>query len=132
MPTKAVLIVEDDQDIRESLAEILQEEGYEVLLAENGQVALDLLLEARTRDVPCCILLDLMMPIMGGVEFLLTIQSRHREELAKIPVIIATAKGSANPTRAELPAHAGFVRKPIDLDALFEAIKSCCWDNGHP
>ena len=61
---RPVIIVEDDDDIRDTFREVLESEGYHVLTAANGRVALDLL--EGMRDVPCLVLLDLMMPIMNG------------------------------------------------------------------
>ena len=91
MPATAtsVLIVEDDRDVRLSLAEVLAEEGYRVAIAENGFEALCYL---RTARAPGVILLDLMMPVMDGWEFLA--EKRRIPSLAGIPVVVLTAGGS--------------------------------------
>ena len=91
---KKILIIEDDIDIRELIAEILQEEGYQTHTAENGKIGLDYLIQCPVENRPDCIILDLMMPVMTGIQVLERLQTDHLNDLAKIPVIIATAKGS--------------------------------------
>jgi CheY-like chemotaxis protein len=114
---KRVLIVEDDLDIRESLEQILEIEGYQPLLAENGQQAVDLL-EGGAR--PCLILLDLMMPVMSGWEFLKV--QKESTTLATIPVVVVSAAGE----RAKTPTASGFIKKPIELERLLEVIHQYC------
>lgn len=118
--TKVVLIVEDEPDIRESLAELLSDEGYEVCTAANGHEALDLL---RRNDVrPGLILLDLMMPVMSGAKFLecLCAEATH---LTQIPVVVLTA--AKNVDVRGLPT-AGRIHKPIDIDELFACVRKYC------
>src|SRR5438128_9647261 len=69
---RLVLVVDDDPDILQTLALCLSTEGYRVVMAANGQEALDLL----TRERPACILLDLMMPVMDGWQFVGELDSR--------------------------------------------------------
>ncbi|BAP56591.1 PAS domain S-box [Thioploca ingrica] len=80
-----VMLVEDDIVIREMMADILKNQGWQVFKAENGQVALNYL----DRKNPALILLDLMMPIMDGFEFLTHL--RAHESLRSIPVVVLTA-----------------------------------------
>src|ERR1700679_2088809 len=84
---KTILIVEDDQGIRETLVEILDSEGYIVLSASNGLEALQVLRSTAVK--PDLILLDLMMPVMDGLSF--KAQSSQDPSLAKIPVVIMSA-----------------------------------------
>jgi CheY-like chemotaxis protein len=81
---KLVLVVKDDSSARESMAEMLEANGYFVLQAENGQKALDLL--KKTPHFPCLIVLDLAMPIMDGRDFL----KRRAQDtiLREIPVVV--------------------------------------------
>lgn len=114
---KSVLVVEDDLDIRESLEQILEIEGYHPLVAENGQAAVDLL---EHGERPCLILLDLMMPVMSGWEFL-RIQ-KENTLIATIPVVVVSAAGDkAKSTNAN-----GFIKKPIELDSLLEVVHQYC------
>lgn len=110
-PRGRVLVIEDERDIREALAEALEYEGYEVAVAANGREAL------RSLDrgpIPDVILLDLVMPEMSGWEFR-QVQVRD-PALAGIPVVVVSASdpGSARPDR-HLP-------KPFAIDALFDAV----------
>ncbi len=109
MYDKLVLVVEDDDSIREMLQMLLEDEGYHVLTAANGSEGIEAL---RKHDRPSLIILDLMMPVMSGWEFLRV----KKTELAlnDIPVITISA-GAQNETPAGASA---FVRKPFEIDGL--------------
>lgn len=113
-----VLVVEDDNDLRESICAVLQDAGYSSRSAENGEVALE---QARA-ERPCVILLDLMMPIMNGWEF--RSEQLRDPKLSSIPVIIMTADGRAGEKARTL--HADYLRKPITLDALLHLVDDYC------
>ena len=116
-----VLVVEDDKDIRKNMNRLLTLEGYRVVLAENGQVALDFLQSAV--ELPSLIILDLMMPVMDGFEFR-EIQATQ-SKFAKIPVIIMTAEGHIN--EKKMRTHASdAIRKPADIDTILQAVKKVC------
>lgn len=112
-----ILLIEDDRDVRESLVDALEYEGYAVIGALDGLDALDKL--RNDGAVPDLILLDLMMPRMTGSEF--------REELAKvpawsgIPVIVITADGQGRSKAQALGAN-GFLKKPLKLADLFNIV----------
>ncbi len=116
--TPRVLVVEDDNDLRESICTVLQDAGYESWPAENGEVAL----ERARAERPCVILLDLMMPVMNGWEF--RSEQLRDPELSSIPVIIMTADGRAQEKAKTL--HADYLRKPITLDALLHVVDDYC------
>jgi CheY-like chemotaxis protein len=116
MPS-TILIVEDDADIRESVRDLLEEEGYAVVVANNGQQALDLLHKAA--PLPSLLLVDLLMPVMDGVEFLQRIQLDQR--LVPIPVLVFSASSTVQP-----PAGTPMLRKPLAMDELLEAIRQHC------
>ena len=113
--TKPILVVDDDPDIRNSIASALEIEGHLVLMAENGRVALDLLLSLREEELPRCIMLDLMMPVMTGEEFIIAINENH-SNLKSIPVVVASASGSL--LKANLLARE-VLKKPIDINDLY-------------
>jgi CheY-like chemotaxis protein len=119
--TKTVAIIEDDVGIRDSIAEVLKEEGYRVVAADHGRDALDQLTQQSGR--PCVILLDLMMPVMDGWAFRAE-QKRH-PSLDSVPVIIMTADGNAKAKAQALGAQ-GHMSKPVDLERLLEAIEQYC------
>lgn len=107
-PPGTVLVVEDDDDLRELLAMILEKEGYRVLTAVHGGDALAVLAEAP--EAPDLVLLDLLMPIMGGLEF------RRRQlqdpRLAPIPVLILSGEGRPTPELTALGVRR-VVQKPL-------------------
>jgi CheY-like chemotaxis protein len=114
-----ILVVEDDPDITESLCDVLHSEGYEVATASNGREGF-----VRLREIgrPCLILLDLMMPVMSGSEFLAALRQDHA--FASIPVVIVSAWTNES---AQVRAQSqGFVKKPISIDALLEATHRLC------
>jgi CheY-like chemotaxis protein len=117
---RLVLVVEDDRDVRDSLLEALEDNAYEPLAASNGKEALDRL-RAGTR--PCVILLDVMMPIMDGWGF--RAAQTEDSELSSIPVVVLTAHASAEQTAREMQA-AGFLKKPVRLDALLDMVERHC------
>jgi two-component system chemotaxis response regulator CheY len=112
---KTILVVEDDQNIRDTLRDALELEGYHVLVAVNGQEGLE---KIRLLPQPSLVLLDMMMPIMNGREFLNAVLADHR--LAPIPVIIVSADIDAT---KQIGAKA-YMKKPADLDLLINWIST--------
>ncbi|HTN88746.1 MAG TPA: response regulator [Sorangium sp.] len=117
MHIKTVLIIDDEEGIRETLRMTLELEGYEVHTAEHGRAALEAL-EGTLR--PGVILVDLMMPIMNGWEFIAAVMQDRR--FSTIPILVLTAF----PDRAgALPARS-VLSKPISLDALLDVVHHYC------
>lgn len=116
---KTILVAEDDCATREWLAAVLQSQGYRVVLVANGQEALDHL---RMGPRPDLIVLDMLMPILDGWHFLA--QLKRQAPLLPIPVVIMTATIL---TRQWAQAHdcCGFIKKPIDADALLVEVRRC-------
>jgi CheY-like chemotaxis protein len=108
---KTVLVIDDEIDVRESLQDALSDEGYAVVLASNGKEALKLLPSLKR---PCAIILDVIMPVMGGPEFYEALRADPGS--ADIPVLISTS----DPSRA--PGRLPVVRKPVNLDRLLIAV----------
>ena len=109
------MIVDDEADIRDSLQEFFEDEGYTVRTAENGQRALDLL---RAGELPCVIILDLLMPLLDGNEMYAKMQADP--SLATIPVIISTS----DPRRA--PSGVLTMQKPVSLVRLLGVVQKFC------
>jgi CheY-like chemotaxis protein len=115
--SKHVFVVEDDRDIRESVVEVLEDEGFVVSAACDGRQALALLREAAIK--PDLILLDLMMPIMNGFQF--REEQQKDAALASIPVVVITADVNAR-VKAEGLGAAGFIQKPVKIQPLLDVI----------
>jgi len=113
-----ILVVEDNDDVREMMAVTLELEGHEVATATNGRDALNKL---RAGGKPCVILLDLMMPVMNGWEFSRAIE---RDPILKaVPIVIVSA------TTTELihkTAAAAYLSKPLDMDQLLDVVGGLC------
>ena len=112
-----VLVVEDDLDIRETVAELLLEEGYEVQTAVSGRDALEYLAEAPA--LPDVVLLDLMMPIMDGWTFYDHLQKESRWAL--LPIVVISADANVHEKAARLNPVA-CLRKPVDIDELLSVV----------
>lgn len=112
-----ILLVEDDRDIRDSVVEVLEEEGYSVAVASDGLEALRRLREGPRP--PDLILLDLMMPNMNGFQF--REEQLKVPEHAKIPVAVLTAHGDAH-GKAKAMGVAGVLRKPVKIQALLDLV----------
>jgi CheY-like chemotaxis protein len=110
-----ILVVEDDADIRESLRETLEDAGYRVTTARHGLEGLERLSHI---DRPALILLDLMMPVMSGPEFL---EALHEDErIADIPVLIVSAYAEVADNTT---GCVGFIPKPVPLDRLLDSVR---------
>ncbi len=113
--SRKVLVVDDEQDVREMLAEFLEAQGFEVLAAANG---LESLLHVK-RARPDVVVLDLNMPRLGGLEALKRI--RHFDPA--ITVVIITGEQNPEPRERALAMGAARVLvKPFTLDALLQAL----------
>jgi len=119
-PSRTVLIVEDDFDIRDALVQVLRDEGYGVAAASNGAAGLELL---RDHGQVGLILLDLRMPVMDGWEFRAT--QRRDPTLSEIPVVVLSADHGAERSAQSLQVD-GFLQKPVELDALLTLVQRHC------
>ncbi len=125
MSCNPILVVEDDEDIRMNLVLALEGEGYSVYEAANGKVAIDLLLSLPEDRLPPCILLDLMMPEMDGKEFVDTMLREHPSLLAKMKIVVSTAKGSALDPKV-IAVAVERIQKPMDLNLLYRVVRKYC------
>ena len=115
---KSLLLVDDEYALVETLKDFLEDAGYRVQVASNGQEGLAAMKEHR----PDLVLTDLMMPIMGGKEMMLAM--RGDPGLASVPVILMSAvrRVIAVPPGEAFPEFSAFLRKPFLLKPLMEAI----------
>ena len=113
-----ILVVEDNDDVREMMAVTLELEGHEVSTAVNGRDALDKL---RAGERPCVILLDLMMPVMNGWEFRNVLE---RDPILKsVPVVIVSAATAELVHNADAAAY---LPKPLDMEQLLHVVGGFC------
>lgn len=121
---KAILLVEDDEVDAMTVRRALKELHVNNLLAqvENGEEALAYLRQPG-QDMPCIILLDLNMPVMGGIEFLQV--AKHDDALKRIPVVVLTTSEEQQDKVASFDLGvAGYIRKPVDYRQFVEAVRA--------
>jgi two-component system cell cycle response regulator len=112
-----ILVVDDELEIRDMLGRFLTEQGYEALLASNGEEALEL----AEKEEPQAILLDILMPGINGIETCKRLKAKEKTRF--IPVIIATALWDRYMEAVEAGAE-DFVTKPFNLTELSHRVKS--------
>ena len=122
MEKAKVLIVEDCDDAREMMAELLRFAGYRVEEARNGLEAYQLL--SGSEEQPGVVLLDLMMPVMSGPELVEALAADPR--LASLPIVVVSAAIESISTGSVKRA----LRKPVSLELLLEVVDECVATNG--
>src|SRR6266446_2012056 len=110
-----VLVVDDDADLREAMAELIRDVGYRVDTAEDGRHALSHMHDCR----PCLVLLDLMMPAMNGWQVIDAMRSDP--SLYRVPVCVVSALPRSAPSDVVC-----VLAKPVSRDALLRAIADVC------
>lgn len=118
MATSDVLLIDDEPDLRECIAELLEGEGYSVKQAENGKTALELLKSGHTAKV---IVLDYMMPVMDGKTF--CEHALNENLISGIPIILLTAANVPAEMAADMQVAAQ-LEKPIDIEKFLNAVKA--------
>jgi CheY-like chemotaxis protein len=114
VPSKLVLVVEDDGELRESLCAYLREEGFETDGAADGAEAL-----ARAHICrPDAIVLDLMMPVMDGLQLMEALSDDP--ELADIPIFVVSGRAEDAPHTERVSVFS----KPVDVEALLRALQA--------
>jgi CheY-like chemotaxis protein len=116
-----LLVVDDDANIARALSNLLEDEGYRVVAAENGRRGLELV-EAGLR--PNAIILDLMMPVMDGWDF--RAEQLKYPEIRETPVIVLTATGFSRRTIREQFGGVEYLPKPLPTDDLLDTLRRVC------
>lgn len=111
----SVLLVEDDLDIRETMRDVLEGEGHTVVTARHGAEALDLLASVPP---PRLVILDLVMPVMDGIEFLRRLEQRDDHDVS---VLVVSASSTIKP-----PPGTPLLRKPVPLEVLIDRVEAMC------
>lgn len=115
-----ILVIEDDAETRRAMTLVLELEGYKVVGMPDGRQALDHL---RSDGRPCVILLDLMMPVLDGMEF--RREQQRDPAIASIPVVVVSADGSVRQKAASLGAQ-DYLQKPIEVSRLVDLVRRHC------
>jgi DNA-binding response OmpR family regulator len=116
MMRKKIMVVDDNEDIRFTVGEILKVSGYDVVFAENGMQCLEKLDSER----PDLVILDIMMPVLSGWDVAARIKGN--EEWSKIPIVFLTAKGDDMSVGMGGLASEEYIVKPFDVMKLRECI----------
>jgi len=118
-----ILVIEDNNDIRDTVEDVLRTEGYNVYSVCNGREAL---LALKKIQGPTLILLDMMMPLMNGWEFLEA--QKADAKFANLPVVVVSALGpeAALIKDSEVVNARAYIRKPIDLNTLMNVVQAYC------
>jgi CheY-like chemotaxis protein len=114
-PGQYILVVDDDDDFREALSEVLGQAGYPVQRAQNGEVALQRVQE----EAPGMVLLDLKMPVLDGWGVMERMRVDPRS--APIPILILSAYGFE--WEAELLGAQGYIPKSVGMDEILERVR---------
>ncbi|RPH69301.1 MAG: response regulator [Myxococcaceae bacterium] len=114
-----VVVVDDQALFRRSIQDRLRADGYEVVAAENGVEALELL---QATPGPCVVLLDLMMPVMNGVEFLQTLEKRS--ESADVRVMLVSGHGVVDRVALDSKRIVARLQKPLEMNELRSALET--------
>jgi two-component system chemotaxis response regulator CheY len=126
MPRGPVLVVEDDDDIRDAVGDALADGGYAFVLTSDGRAALDYL---SSHPPPALVLLDWNMTPMNGEA--VVAEATRDPALAGVPIVVVSADARVADL-VRLPGVVGYLEKPIDLDALFEVVGRYCESERHP
>ncbi|MBU9888925.1 MAG: response regulator [Candidatus Omnitrophica bacterium] len=117
MDTKTILVIDDEPEYLDILKQFLQEAGYHVLTASDGDEGLKTLAKVR----PDLVIMDVTMPNKDGLQFFREISTAHGR--AKLPVLVLTARGELEPVFRELEAE-GFLEKPVDVPKLLKEVEA--------
>lgn len=124
---KKILVIDDSALNRKLLEDALQQKGYSVTVAEDGQQGLMLM----TQELPDLILMDVVMPNMNGWE-----ATRHMRKVAQskaVPIVLMTSKTAASDMLASFEAGADeFLNKPINMDEMFAALEKLLQNSAKP
>jgi CheY-like chemotaxis protein len=114
--THTVLVVEDEQQLRDMMRDALELNGYVVVTAEHGE---DALTKLAAIEHPCLVILDLLMPVMDGRTFIT--KMRERVELSSVPIVVHTSFPGQTPAGV-----ARVIQKPLIFDRLLSVVREYC------
>jgi CheY-like chemotaxis protein len=112
---RAILVVEDERPLRETIQWLLEDEGMTVEPAANGRVALEL----AARERPALVVLDMALPVMNGDGVADGLRQMYGQQ---VPILLTTADGRAAEKAVRVGAYA-YLQKPFDIDMLLQEVK---------
>jgi len=118
-----ILVVDDDADARNALADLLEADVYSVSCARDGKEALERL---KVSPTPSLVIVDLLMPVMDGWQF--RAEQKRDPSIGAIPVVILTALRQV----PDMDDAVAVFHKPVDVTSLLEVVRRCCRDNAQP
>jgi DNA-binding NtrC family response regulator len=124
---RTILVVEDDAAQRELLCALLEEHGYACIGVEDGKRALEVI--ATGARGPDAVVLDMVLPRLNGHEFLQELDARGEQNLG---VVVVSGFGPVSRFADRLPLVRAVVQKPVDVEALLQALRSCVHDDASP
>jgi CheY-like chemotaxis protein len=122
---KQVFVIDDDIDVRDIIVYALETNGFLVKAFSNGEEALAALVNCPQEKLPGLIIVDYLMPIMDGAEFVRTIQKSSKKDLLSIPLAVSSAMGPQDEVLSQLK-NVIHLPKPMDLDDLLRVVKKHC------
>ncbi len=123
LPTGRILLAEDNELNQEIAVEILNDAGFTMDVAENGQIAVEMLKKSKPGYYQL-VLMDIQMPVMNGYEATKLIRSLENQELASIPILAMTANAFEEDRQEALRRGMnGHIAKPIDIGTLFDTLE---------
>lgn len=120
---KSVVLIDDDEDVRDVIIYALETDGLHVIPFENGRDGYDGI--TKLYELPGLIIVDFMMPEMDGVTFIQTLRKNFPETLAKVPIAVCSAMGTSDSLLSKLE-DVIHLNKPMDLDDLLKLAKEHC------
>jgi CheY-like chemotaxis protein len=125
---KSVVVIDDDDDVRDVIVFALENEGFHVSSFANGKLGLDALRRMSLSDLPGLIIVDYLMPEMDGITFMKIIKEKYSDTLGTIPLAMSSAMGSFD---SMLPHDPNLIllHKPMDLEDLLQVARSHCLES---
>lgn len=121
MACRPILIIEDEADLRETMKDYLEISGYSVTTAANGR---DALIRMDEIGASCLILLDLMMPVMNGWQFLDRLRQDRHEVLDRTPIVVVSAAADVSDVGRQYGCQV--MKKPVDMFHLMSVVREHC------
>ncbi len=116
-----ILIVDDDPDLRETMKDLLTFEGFKATTAGNGVEALE---QVTQQEKPCLVLLDLMMPVMDGWQFLEILEKQHGQILSRLQIVVVSAVADLSALQNRYRCKV--MKKPADVQSLVAIARQYC------